>query len=81
LQKKFASIQPNKITLHAELDALTKLRTVDPEIDCMVVVRTLRSSEAYGSSKPCDICVGAMLKYEVGSVVYFEKGFWHRVYL
>lgn len=81
LQKKFAGVQTRKITLHAEIDALTKLRTPDPDIDCMVVVRTLKSSGKYGASKPCDICVGAMINYQVGSVVYFEDGLWHRVYL
>ena len=81
LQKKFAVNQPKKITLHAEIDALTKLRTPDPDIDCMIVVRTLRSTGEYGISKPCDICLGAIMNYNVGSIIYFENKLWNRVYL
>jgi tRNA(Arg) A34 adenosine deaminase TadA len=80
LQKRFSTKFPQKVTLHAEISALSRLRR-EAELECMVVVRTHRSSGLYASSKPCDICLGALMTYEVGSIVYFEDDWWHRVYL
>jgi len=78
LQKRFCGMT-EKINLHAEIEAIS--RTRDYEIDTMVVVRTLKKKGDFAISRPCDICFSAMTSFNVGSVVFFEKEIWHRIYL
>lgn len=80
LQKKFAGKYEHKLTLHAEFDVLTKIKG-DVDINCMVVVRTSKVKEEFASSKPCDICLAAMMAYDVKSIVFFEDNLWHKVEL
>lgn len=79
LHAKHATDRTRKITLHAEIDVLTKV-DIDTEIDCMIIARTLKNGN-FATSKPCDICLGAILKYDVASIVYFDQHYWHQVNL
>lgn len=79
LQKKFAIKTPSKITLHAEIDALSKVKDRSVDIDCMVIVRITKINQKYASSMPCDICLGAIMNYNVKSLVFFLNDQWHHV--
>ena len=66
IQARFAkrSGQPQKIYLHAEIDALIKART---KVYRLVVVR-IKADGNYGSAKPCAVCQQAISFFDVASV-------------
>ena len=81
LQKKFIGDNPKKLSLHAEIDALSKLKNFSGDLECMVVVRTLKVRQTLATSRPCDICMGGMMSFNVRSILYYEHECWHLVEL
>ena len=70
-QKKYADKvgQGNRLYLHAEIDALIKVRSVMPYT--IVVVRT--TSKGLGMARPCPICMRAIKEAGVREIYYSDK--------
>ena len=68
VQARFAKKcgHPQKIYLHAEIDALIKART---KVHRLVVVR-IKADGNYGSAKPCAVCQQAISFFGVASVTH-----------
>lgn len=62
------SVNNNRIFLHAEIDALIK---ADKQVYKMVIIRKGRSGQLL-ASKPCDMCLRALVDYGVEVLEYIE---------
>jgi tRNA(Arg) A34 adenosine deaminase TadA len=70
VQAKFAQQagQPDRIYLHAEIHALTKLKKGERPYR-IVIERYLKSGKP-GSAKPCPVCEAAIKFYNLAKVEY-----------
>ena len=57
----------HKIFLHAEISALVKARK---KVHTIIVARTMQDENKFGLSKPCPICIQAMIEAGVQKVFY-----------
>lgn len=71
LQAQYAKqYNPEKIYLHAEIDAIIKLKGEIPHT--LYVGRIMKSGD-YGIARPCPICMAALIEVGVKRVVFTNK--------
>lgn len=70
LQAKYAARvgRPKKIYLHAEIDAISRLR--DPSKAHKIVLMAPLKSGGYGLAKPCPICALALQEAGITNIEY-----------
>ena len=78
LQRRYTQrIAPEKITLHAEIAVLAKLRGVSHiRPRTMAIARVLPSTGELAGSRPCDQCLVAMMEFGVRDVLFYEDNNW-----
>ena len=74
MQKFFAERvgQPNKIYLHAEIQALLRAQAQDKFVHT-ITVESYNSCGLMENAKPCEICRAALEFYKVRAVTYTTK--------
>jgi tRNA(Arg) A34 adenosine deaminase TadA len=69
MQKKYSS-RPDRLFVHAEIDAITKIKDKSILKDCDIYVLRLSKSDLISNSKPCPGCNNAIRDYGFKNVYW-----------
>lgn len=73
IQKLFAD-KPEKDCIHAEIDAIVKVKDKDILKECELYVLRLTKGNRIGNSKPCAGCMNALSYYGIKKFHWTEDG-------
>lgn len=73
IQKLFAD-KPEKDFIHAEIDAIVKVKNKDILKECSIHVLRLTKGNRIGNSKPCLGCMNALNHYGIKKIYWTDNG-------